>query len=98
MPCIVLAVSAKHLNALVFFVQSGVESEESEQDAIHIVIKANTTGKFAGKFGFNVKGGADQEAPVLVSKVTAGSPADTCCPRLNEGDQVSASSPSVVSV
>uniref|UniRef100_A0A0N4ZIG8 Protein-tyrosine-phosphatase n=1 Tax=Parastrongyloides trichosuri TaxID=131310 RepID=A0A0N4ZIG8_PARTI len=41
-----------------------------------------------GKFGFNVKGGADQDHPVIVSKVASGSSADKCYPRLNEGDQV----------
>ncbi|MPC69818.1 Tyrosine-protein phosphatase non-receptor type 4 [Portunus trituberculatus] len=42
-----------------------------------------------GKFGFNVKGGADQNLPVLVSRVAPNTPADRCYPRLNEGDQVS---------
>ncbi|KAA0189250.1 hypothetical protein HAZT_HAZT011358 [Hyalella azteca] len=69
-------------------VHAGGASEESEHGLITIRIQPDTVGKFAGKFGFNVKGGADQDAPVLVSKVTAGSPADTCFPRLNEGDQV----------
>ena len=41
-----------------------------------------------GKFGFNVKGGADQNSAVLVSRVAPGTPADRCYPRLNEGDQV----------
>ncbi|KAK4318744.1 hypothetical protein Pmani_010260 [Petrolisthes manimaculis] len=41
-----------------------------------------------GKFGFNVKGGADQSLPVLVSRVAPNTPADRCYPRLNEGDQV----------
>uniref|UniRef100_A0A0K0F8U6 protein-tyrosine-phosphatase n=1 Tax=Strongyloides venezuelensis TaxID=75913 RepID=A0A0K0F8U6_STRVS len=41
-----------------------------------------------GKFGFNVKGGSDQDHPVIVSKVASGSSADKCYPRLNEGDQV----------
>uniref|UniRef100_A0A673LZ33 protein-tyrosine-phosphatase n=1 Tax=Sinocyclocheilus rhinocerous TaxID=307959 RepID=A0A673LZ33_9TELE len=36
-----------------------------------------------GRFGFNVKGGADQRMPIIVSRV-----ADMCMPRLNEGDQV----------
>ncbi|CAJ0583194.1 unnamed protein product, partial [Mesorhabditis spiculigera] len=41
-----------------------------------------------GRFGFNVKGGADQNYPVIVSRVASGSSADKCFPRLNEGDQV----------
>uniref|UniRef100_A0A8R1HV35 Tyrosine-protein phosphatase n=3 Tax=Caenorhabditis japonica TaxID=281687 RepID=A0A8R1HV35_CAEJA len=41
-----------------------------------------------GRFGFNVKGGADQNYPVIVSRVAPGSSADKCQPRLNEGDQV----------
>jgi hypothetical protein len=41
-----------------------------------------------GRFGFNVKGGADQGVPVIVSRVAGGTPADRCLPRLNEGDQV----------
>ncbi|XP_074659183.1 tyrosine-protein phosphatase non-receptor type 4-like isoform X2 [Tubulanus polymorphus] len=47
-----------------------------------------------GRFGFNVKGGrkrgggADQNMPIIVSRVAPGTPADTCIPRLNEGDQV----------
>uniref|UniRef100_A0A915BXU3 protein-tyrosine-phosphatase n=1 Tax=Parascaris univalens TaxID=6257 RepID=A0A915BXU3_PARUN len=41
-----------------------------------------------GRFGFNVKGGADQNYPIIVSRVASGSAADKCNPRLNEGDQV----------
>ncbi|RWS16394.1 tyrosine-protein phosphatase non-receptor type 4-like protein [Dinothrombium tinctorium] len=41
-----------------------------------------------GRFGFNVKGGADQNLPVLVSRVAPNTPADTAAPKLNEGDQV----------
>ena len=41
-----------------------------------------------GRFGFNVKGGADQGVPVIVSRVAGQTPADRCVPRLNEGDQV----------
>ncbi|VDK19662.1 unnamed protein product [Anisakis simplex] len=41
-----------------------------------------------GRFGFNVKGGADQNYPIIVSRVANGSAADRCNPRLNEGDQV----------
>nr|XP_054603034.1 tyrosine-protein phosphatase non-receptor type 4 isoform X2 [Nothobranchius furzeri] len=41
-----------------------------------------------GRFGFNVKGGADQKMPIVVSRVAPGTSADLCVPRLNEGDQV----------
>ncbi|CAD5117044.1 DgyrCDS5868 [Dimorphilus gyrociliatus] len=41
-----------------------------------------------GRFGFNVKGGADQSTPIIVSRVAKNSPADLSLPRLNEGDQV----------
>nr|XP_022305445.1 tyrosine-protein phosphatase non-receptor type 4-like isoform X5 [Crassostrea virginica] len=41
-----------------------------------------------GRFGFNVKGGADQGMPIIVSRVAPGTPADIALPRLNEGDQV----------
>ncbi|RLW13433.1 hypothetical protein DV515_00000038 [Chloebia gouldiae] len=41
-----------------------------------------------GKFGFNLKGGVDQKMPLLVSRITPGSPADKCIPKLNEGDQI----------
>lgn len=42
-----------------------------------------------GRFGFNVKGGADLKLPILISKVAPNTPADKCVPRLSEGDQVS---------
>lgn len=42
-----------------------------------------------GCFGFNVKGGHDQNCPVLVSRVLPDSPADNATPsKLHEGDQV----------
>ncbi|NXP76654.1 PTN3 phosphatase, partial [Ramphastos sulfuratus] len=41
-----------------------------------------------GKFGFNLKGGVDQKMPLVVSRITPGSPADTCIPKLIEGDQI----------
>ncbi|KAK6166375.1 hypothetical protein SNE40_023087 [Patella caerulea] len=41
-----------------------------------------------GRFGFNVKGGADQGMPIIVSRVATNTPADLSIPRLNEGDQV----------
>ncbi|XP_078206356.1 tyrosine-protein phosphatase non-receptor type 3 isoform X8 [Callithrix jacchus] len=41
-----------------------------------------------GKFGFNLKGGVDQKMPLVVSRINPESPADTCIPKLNEGDQI----------
>ncbi|XP_041367187.1 tyrosine-protein phosphatase non-receptor type 4-like isoform X2 [Gigantopelta aegis] len=41
-----------------------------------------------GRFGFNVKGGADQGMPIIVSRVAPNTPSDLAIPRLNEGDQV----------
>lgn len=41
-----------------------------------------------GRYGFNVKGGKDQNHPIIVSRVATGSSAELCYPRLNEGDQV----------
>ncbi|VDP91351.1 unnamed protein product, partial [Echinostoma caproni] len=41
-----------------------------------------------GRFGFNVRGGADHGAPIIVSRVGANMPADLCIPRLSEGDQL----------
>ena len=41
-----------------------------------------------GRFGFNVKGGHDQNCPVLVSRVAPNTPADNASPKLREGDQV----------
>ncbi|KAM4706266.1 tyrosine-protein phosphatase non-receptor type 3 [Rhinophrynus dorsalis] len=41
-----------------------------------------------GKFGFNLKGGVDQKMQLVVSRITPGSPADKCTPKLIEGDQI----------
>lgn len=41
-----------------------------------------------GRFGFNVKGGADQMQPIIVSRVAPDSSADQCIPKLCEGDHV----------
>ncbi|XP_050686628.1 tyrosine-protein phosphatase non-receptor type 4-like isoform X3 [Eriocheir sinensis] len=59
-------------------------SEESAHGLVTIRMKPDE----GGKFGFNVKGGADQNLPLLVSRVAPNTPADRCYPRLNEGDQV----------
>lgn len=59
-------------------------SDESAHGLVTIRMKPDE----GGKFGFNVKGGSDQNLPVLVSRVAPNTPADRCYPRLNEGDQV----------
>ena len=41
-----------------------------------------------GRFGFNIKGGSDQQTPVIVSKIATGMPADLTIPRLTEGDEI----------
>lgn len=41
-----------------------------------------------GRFGFNLKGGVDQKMPLVVSRINPESPADTCVPKLNEGDEI----------
>ncbi|KAA3681578.1 tyrosine-protein phosphatase non-receptor type 4 [Paragonimus westermani] len=41
-----------------------------------------------GHFGFNIRGGADFGAPIIVSRVAPNMPADLCIPRLSEGDQL----------
>ncbi|GMR40807.1 hypothetical protein PMAYCL1PPCAC_11002, partial [Pristionchus mayeri] len=65
--------------------QSQKSASPISEDALVVVrMKPDT----AGRFGFNVKGGADQNYPVIVSRIAAGSSADKCYPRLNEGDQV----------
>ncbi|XP_071811494.1 tyrosine-protein phosphatase non-receptor type 4-like isoform X1 [Apostichopus japonicus] len=51
-----------------------------------IVIRMRPNDK--GQFGFSVKGGCDQGAPVIVCRVAPNTPADLCIPRLNEGDQI----------
>ncbi|CAF0928680.1 unnamed protein product, partial [Didymodactylos carnosus] len=40
------------------------------------------------RYGFNIKGGADQINPVIVSRVALNSPATNSVPPLNEGDQI----------
>ncbi|KAB7507413.1 Tyrosine-protein phosphatase 1 [Armadillidium nasatum] len=62
----------------------GGPGDETIQGLVSIRIKPDEQ----GKYGFNVKGGSDQQQPVLVSKVAPGTAADRCYPRLNEGDQV----------
>ncbi|XP_046328009.1 tyrosine-protein phosphatase non-receptor type 4-like isoform X13 [Haliotis rufescens] len=54
----------------------------------HGLVTIRMTPDDLGRFGFNVKGGADQGMPIIVSRVAPGTPADLAIPRLNEGDQV----------
>ena len=61
------------------------KSEEPSYGLVTIRMKPDEQ----GRFGFNVKGGNDQNIPVLVTRVAPNTPAEKCYPRLNEGDQVS---------
>ncbi|XP_059613922.1 tyrosine-protein phosphatase non-receptor type 4 isoform X1 [Phlebotomus argentipes] len=59
---------------------------ENGQEEGQVVIRL--TADEQGRFGFNVKGGADLKLPVLVSRVAPHTPADKSNPRVREGDQV----------
>lgn len=56
----------------------------SEEGLVNVTLVADEQ----GRFGFNVKGGADLKMPVLVSRVAPHTPADLSTPRISEGDQV----------
>ncbi|KAK7863894.1 hypothetical protein R5R35_007226 [Gryllus longicercus] len=60
------------------------ESQLTEEGLVSIRITPDDQ----GRFGFNVKGGADLNLPILVSRVAPNTPADHCYPKLHEGDQV----------
>ena len=71
------------------------ESGEAREDEVGSegsggsgIVTVTISPDIQGRFRFNVKGGADQGVPVIVSRVAVGTPADKCVPRLNEGDQV----------
>ena len=68
--------------------QEREEEAGSESSGGSGIVTVTITPDIQGRFGFNVKGGADQGVPVIVSRVAVGTPADKCVPRLNEGDQV----------
>lgn len=65
-----------------------VEQPGGSDESAHGLVTIRMKPDEGGKFGFNVKGGSDQNLPVLVSRVAPNTPADRCYPRLNEGDQV----------
>ena len=73
--------------------KSGVQVDDSPEDSsasspVHLVTVAMKP-DLEGRFGFNVKGGFDQNCPVLVSRVAPNTPADNAYPtKLHEGDQV----------
>nr|CAB3265282.1 PTP tyrosine phosphatase [Phallusia mammillata] len=63
---------------------SGPQLNGLPDDLVVVRVKPNSE----GWYGFNVKGGADQNLPIVVSKVAPNSPASLSTPHLNEGDQV----------
>ncbi|KAK2151211.1 hypothetical protein LSH36_372g03009 [Paralvinella palmiformis] len=66
----------------------GIEPNGSAFQDNHGLVTIRMKPDSQGRFGFNVKGGADQNMPIIVSRVAPNTPADLCIPRLNEGDQV----------
>ena len=70
----------------------GADTDQEDRASDHSggsgVVTVTINPDTQGRFGFNVKGGADQGVPVIVSRVGVNTPADKCVPRLNEGDQV----------
>ncbi|XP_044796347.2 tyrosine-protein phosphatase non-receptor type 3 isoform X9 [Bubalus bubalis] len=75
-------------------VTKGGSAEDSSQyycdknDGDGYLVLIRITPDEDGKFGFNLKGGVDQKMPLVVSRINPESPADTCIPKLNEGDQI----------
>ncbi|XP_022916311.1 tyrosine-protein phosphatase non-receptor type 4 [Onthophagus taurus] len=57
---------------------------EDDDGLVNVVLYPDSD----GKYGFNVKGGATKDVPILISRVGLNTPADRCNPRLNEGDQL----------
>lgn len=62
--------------------------DSSASSPVHLItVSMKPDGE--GRFGFNVKGGFDQNCAVLVSRVAPNTPADNAFPtKLHEGDQV----------
>ncbi|CAF1198548.1 unnamed protein product, partial [Didymodactylos carnosus] len=58
--------------------------QQLDNDLVLIKLSADND----GRYGFNVKGGADQINPILVSRVALNTPATNSEPPLNEGDQI----------
>ena len=66
-----------------------IDEPPSPTSPVHL-ITINLKPDSDGKFGFNVKGGSDQNCPILVSRVAPNTPADLADPKMKEGDQVMA--------
>lgn len=61
--------------------------EDQDNDTGLVIVRL--TADAAGRYGFNVRGGADLDAPVVVSRVApSSSPSAHQTPHLQEGDQV----------
>ncbi|XP_076326930.1 tyrosine-protein phosphatase non-receptor type 3-like isoform X3 [Tachypleus tridentatus] len=58
--------------------------QENNDGIVSVKMKADSQ----RLFGFKFKGGSGENSPVVVSSVLRKSPADTCLPRLNEGDEI----------
>ncbi|VDP12648.1 unnamed protein product [Soboliphyme baturini] len=87
--------SSRHLSAastaksqINGYSSDGVGGNSCQNQGDESLVTIRMTADAQGRFGFNVKGGIDDKYPISVSRVVPGSPADTCIPRLNEGDQI----------
>nr|XP_027194217.1 tyrosine-protein phosphatase non-receptor type 4-like [Dermatophagoides pteronyssinus] len=65
-----------------------IKDPSSDTDSPIHVVTVTMKPDEQGRFGFNVKGGHDQNCPVLVSRILPNTPADCAEPKLHEGDQV----------
>ncbi|CAK8696658.1 tyrosine-protein phosphatase non-receptor type 4-like [Clavelina lepadiformis] len=63
---------------------SMMNSDNLHQNVVSIKLNPDSN----GRYGFNVKGGADYNNGITISKVVEDSPAALCSPRLNIGDHV----------
>ncbi|XP_067138555.1 tyrosine-protein phosphatase non-receptor type 4-like [Centruroides vittatus] len=73
------------LECTIYERETKVETKKYEESNI-VTVRMKPDNQ--GRFGFNVKGGADQNLPIIVSRVVPSTPSDTCVPKLNEGDEI----------
>lgn len=68
--------------------QAPTQSDEVSSSTQAGMVTVALSPDAAGRYGFNVRGGADLEAPVVVSRVASTPSTQGQTPHLQEGDQV----------